>query len=128
MASDRCASMLADRPGSATDMSKITVNADCGYAPEKALLSDLNIAFAKADVEGILGYFSDDIRWRIMGAADLHGKAAARKALEEMKDVVTRELVIDSIITQRRDQRRDDNRAGRIGRLPRHLSICVGRW
>lgn len=84
-------------------MPKITVNADCGDAPEKALLRDLNIAFAKADVEGILAYFTNDIRWQIMGGIDLHGKEAARAALEAMKDVVTRELVIDSIITQGRE-------------------------
>ena len=40
---------------------------------------------------------------RLMGGSDLHGKAAAREALEAMKDVVTRELVIDSIITQGRE-------------------------
>ena len=45
-------------------MPKITIHADCGDAPEKALLRDLNIAFANADVESILGFFSDDIRWR----------------------------------------------------------------
>ena len=81
-------------------MTKITIHADCAEAPQKALLRDLNIAFAQADVERILGFFSDDIRWRIMGAADLRGKAAARAALEAMSNTVTRELVIDSIIVQ----------------------------
>lgn len=81
-------------------MPKITVKADCSDAPEKALLRDLNIAFAKADVEGILAFFSDDIRWQIIGEADLRRKEAVREALDAMKDVVTRELVIDSIITQ----------------------------
>ena len=84
-------------------MPKITVNADCGDAPEMALLRDLNIAFARADVEGILAFFSEDIRWQIMGGSDLRGKTAVRDALEAMKDVVTRELVIDSIITQGRE-------------------------
>ena len=55
-------------------MTKITIHADCAEAPQKALLRDLNIAFAQADVERILGFFSDDIRWRIMGGADLRGK------------------------------------------------------
>ncbi len=81
-------------------MTKITIHADCAEAPQKALLRDLNIAFAQADVERILGFFSDDIRWRIMGAADLRGKAAARAALDAMSHTVTRELVIDSIIVQ----------------------------
>ena len=43
-------------------MPKITVNVDCADAPEKALLRDLNIAFANSEIEGILDYFSDDIR------------------------------------------------------------------
>ena len=77
--------------------------ADCGNAPEKELLRDLNIAFAHADVEGILSFFTDDIRWRIMGEADLRGKAAARAALKAMAGVAVRELVIDSIITQGRE-------------------------
>lgn len=84
-------------------MPKITINADCGDAPKKELLRDLNIAFAKADVEGILDFFSDDIRWQIMGEADLRGKAAVREALEAMKEVVASELVIDSIFTQGRE-------------------------
>ncbi len=83
-------------------MPKITVHADCGNAPEKELLRDLNIAFANADVEGILDVFTDDIRWQIVGEADLRGKAAVRAALQAMSGVVTRELVIDSIITQGR--------------------------
>lgn len=127
MASVRCASMQADRPGSETGMSEITVSADCGGAPAKALLRDLNIAFDKADVEGILAYFSDDIRWQIMGADDLRGKTAVREALEAMKDVVTRELVIDSIIAQARE----GSISGVITteqRLLRRLPIRGGRW
>lgn len=30
-------------------MTRITVNADCGHSPKKALLKDLNIAFARAE-------------------------------------------------------------------------------
>ena len=84
-------------------MPKITVNADCGNSPKKELLRDLNIAFARADVEGILAFFSDDIRWQVIGEADLRGKEAVRGALEAMNDVVTRELVIYSIITNGRE-------------------------
>ena len=50
-------------------MPKITVHADCENSPRKALLRDLNIAFAKADIGGILDLFTDDIRWRIMGGS-----------------------------------------------------------
>jgi len=83
-------------------MTRITIHADCGRAPKKQLLRDLNIAFAKADVEGILEFFRDDIRWRIMGEADLRGKEAVRAALEAMQEMVASELIIHSIITQGR--------------------------
>ncbi len=81
----------------------ITVLADCAGSPMKQRLRDLNIAFARADVDGILDCFTDDIRWRIIGDAQLQGKEAVRAALEAMADVVIRELVIDSIITDGRD-------------------------
>ena len=80
-------------------MLKITINADCGNAPKKLLLRDLNIAFARADVEGVLDKFTDDIRWQIIDEADLRGKASVRAALEAMKHAVATELVIHSIIT-----------------------------
>lgn len=80
-------------------MPKITINADCANAPKKLLLRDLNIAFARADVEAILALMSDDIVWRMVGADVADGKAAVRQALEAMKDAVASELVIDSIIT-----------------------------
>ncbi|MDE2854071.1 MAG: nuclear transport factor 2 family protein [Chloroflexota bacterium] len=83
-------------------MTRITIHADCGGAPKKQLLRDLNIAFAKADVEGILEFFRDDIRWRIMGEADLRGKEAVRAALEAMQEMVASELIIHSIIIQGR--------------------------
>ena len=80
-------------------MPKITILADCGDVPAKALLRDLNIAFAEPDVEAILACFTDDAHWRIVGEAEVRGKAAMRQSLEAMKQVVTRELMIESIIT-----------------------------
>ncbi len=81
----------------------IIVLADCANAPMKQSLRDLNIAFARADVEAILAYFSDDIRWQIVGEADLRGTEAVRAALEAMQGVVVRELTIHSIITDGRE-------------------------
>ena len=54
-------------------MTKITITADCGDAP-KTLLRDLNIAFARADVEAILALMSDDVVWRMVGAGVSEGK------------------------------------------------------
>lgn len=81
-------------------MPKITVHADCEDAPKKALLRDLNIAYAKSDVEAILDFFTDDIRWQIVGEFEMRGADQARQVLLQMKDVKARELVIDSIIIE----------------------------
>ncbi len=81
-------------------MPKITIHADCGDVPKKALLRDLNIAYARSDVEAILDFFTDDIRWHIVGEFEMRGVDQVRQALLQMKDVKARELVIDSIITQ----------------------------
>ena len=84
-------------------MPQITVNADCDHAPKKQRLRDLNIAFARADVEAILALFSEDITWHIVGEFRVEGKAAARAALETMRGVETPELLIHSILTQGRE-------------------------
>ena len=63
------------------------------------MLRDLNIAFAHSDVEAILDHLTDDIRWQIIGEADLRGKEAVRAALKAMKDTATSGLIINSIIT-----------------------------
>ncbi len=73
---------------------KITVLADCGSSPMKRSLRDLNIAFARADVAGIMDFFTDDICWRIIGETELCGTEAVRAALESMGGVAVSELVI----------------------------------
>ena len=84
-------------------MPKITIVNDCGNAPKRQLLRDLNIAFARSDVDAILAYFTEDIIWRIVGEREIRGEAAVRQELESMQGVVTRELVIHSIITHGRE-------------------------
>ena len=80
-------------------MTAFTIHADCDNSPKKLVLIDLNVAFAGGDVAAILEHFTDDIRWQIVGEADLRGKEAVRAALEAMKDTINSELVIHSIIT-----------------------------
>lgn len=84
-------------------MTKITLPADCGDAPKQLLLRDLNIAFARAEVDEILALLCEDITWHIVGEAVLKGKAAVRQALVAMQEIATRELIIHSIITQGRE-------------------------
>lgn len=80
-------------------MPQITVHADCEDSPKKQLLRDLNIAFAKADVEAIMAVLSDDIHWHIIGEVELRGADQVRDILLQMQSVRVRQLVIDSIIT-----------------------------
>ena len=42
-------------------------------------------------MEGILDSLTDDVRWQIIGGADLRGKKSVPSELEAMKDVVTSE-------------------------------------
>lgn len=80
-------------------MPKLTIHPAFGNTPKHRVLRDLNIAFAQSDVAGILQRLTDDVRWQIVGQADLRGKAAVRAALTAMRDTVTIELVIHAIIT-----------------------------
>ncbi len=84
-------------------MPNITVKSDCSNAPEKALLRDLFIGFAHADVDAILAPMSDDIVWNLVGETVIEGKENVRKLLESMPNVGTSDLVIESIITHGRD-------------------------
>jgi ketosteroid isomerase-like protein len=52
---------------------KIIVEEDCGNAPKKLLLKELNIAFARGDSEKILSFVTDDIVWKIVGEKRLKG-------------------------------------------------------
>ena len=84
-------------------MPNITVKPDCGNSSEKALMRDLIIAFAKADVDGILAPMSDDIVWHLVGETVIEGKESVREMMEGMQNVGTSDLVIESIITHGRE-------------------------
>lgn len=80
-------------------MTTITVSEDCGNAPKKAVLRDLNIAFAENDVEFVLDNVTDDVEWTVVGDTEVQGKSDFAEALEEMKDGETTELIVDHVIT-----------------------------
>ena len=82
-------------------ITKLTIHADCGNAPRKLVLRDLNIAFAHSDLQAILDHFTDNIRWQIIRQTNLRSKETVRTALKAMKDTVTTELLIHSIFTHR---------------------------
>jgi hypothetical protein len=78
---------------------KIIVEEDCGNAPKKLLLKDLNIAFARGDSEKILSYVTDNIVWESVGEKRLEGIENFRKELETLKQTEVAELKIEHIIT-----------------------------
>jgi ketosteroid isomerase-like protein len=78
---------------------KIIVGEDCGNSPRKHLLKELNIAFARGDVENILSYVTDDIVWESVGEKQLKGIENFRNELENLKQVEVSELKIENIIT-----------------------------
>ena len=80
-------------------MTKITVKSDCGNAPKKELLKQLNIAFAKANSDFLAGIVSDDIEWNIMGDQKISGKEQFTKKLETLKSEKVSELILDRILT-----------------------------
>jgi hypothetical protein len=87
-------------------MVKITVGVDCGNAPKKLFLRDLNIAFVEGDIDAITETLSDDILWVIAGDRRVQGKDAFLQTFKEMMAAgtgETEELVIHKIITHGRE-------------------------
>ena len=80
-------------------MTKITVKPDCGNAPKKEFIKDLNIAFATGDAGFVIDQVSDDIVWNIHGDKNIQGKDQFTKEMNAMKDYVADEVVLHSIIT-----------------------------
>jgi hypothetical protein len=80
-------------------MTRIIVEEDCGNAPKRVLLRDFNIAFAERDADSFLRHLTDTIRWTTMGEQVIEGREQVARALEQMKQRATVELVIDTIIT-----------------------------
>jgi len=62
------------------------------------ILRDFNVALASADVETVLEWVSEDIRWKLVGNQVVEGKKEFGKALGGSNMRVA-ELVIENIIT-----------------------------
>lgn len=80
-------------------MVKIIVEEDCGNAPKKLLLRDLNIAYANRDMQPVLENLTDNIRWEMVGNKLIEGKEQVAEELEQRKRTQTRELILQNIIT-----------------------------
>jgi hypothetical protein len=84
-------------------MAKINIQPDCGNAPRKNFLKDLNIAWVNGDQKFFETNLSDSIKWVIVGQSAISGKEKFLKALATHKLWKPREVTIDTIITHGRD-------------------------
>lgn len=81
---------------------KITCKENCGNAPRKLLLKNLNIAFAEGDVSVIKANVTNDVLWDIIGDKKIEGGEQFSAELEDLKGYTADELIIDKIITHGR--------------------------
>ncbi|WP_129113585.1 nuclear transport factor 2 family protein [Halegenticoccus tardaugens] len=80
-------------------MTTINVSEECGNAPKKRVLRDLNIAFAENDAEFILDTVADDVKWTTVGDEEIRGRDGVADALKRMQDADVSELTIHDVIT-----------------------------
>ena len=84
-------------------MTKINIKADCGNSPRKEFLKDLNVAFAKGNVDFIVEHANDDIVWTIYGDKKIEGKEAFSREVHAMKQYTADEMTLNTIVTHGRD-------------------------
>lgn len=80
-------------------MTKITIGDDCGNAPKKKFLKEINIAFAKGNSDFLTESVTDEIVWNIIGDRKIEGKNRFKEELEKMKAEKATELILDRILT-----------------------------
>jgi|SRR5690606_37105223 len=80
-------------------MAKIHMQPDCGNAPRKLFLKDLNVALANGDIDFFTKNIQDNITWEMVGKWQVTGKESYLKSIKEHKLWKVKELTIDTIIT-----------------------------
>lgn len=78
---------------------KVVFPVDCGNAPRKIVLKNLNIAFATHDADFISEHIIDDLHWNIVGNKFIQGKESLSAHLKQEQDEKISELHISNIIT-----------------------------
>ena len=84
-------------------MAQIEIKPDCGNAPRKIFLADLNAAFAKGDMSYLTDNIPDDITLEIIGISTVHGKENVLSELIKGPYWKLKKLTIDTIITHGRE-------------------------
>jgi hypothetical protein len=80
-------------------MAKVQIQADCGNAPRKLFLKNLNIAFANGDSDYLTDILPESINWIIVGQKNITGREKYLKELKRHKLWKVKELIIHTIIT-----------------------------
>ena len=80
-------------------MAKINVQPDCGNAPKKLFLKELNVSLANGDTEFFTKNIQERITWEIVGHLQVIGKENYFKAITGHKLWKIKELTIETIIT-----------------------------
>lgn len=80
-------------------MTKINSSPDCGNSPKREFLKEINIAFARGNVDFLTSSVTDDFIWIIIGDKKIEGKDKFTEELEKMKAKKASELILDRIIT-----------------------------
>jgi hypothetical protein len=78
---------------------KLSIKPDCGNAPKKGFIKNLNIAFAMNDIPFLMNSVSNDIQWKLVGESLIEGKEKFEIALNEMQVTKIAELTIERILT-----------------------------
>ncbi|MEQ6118341.1 nuclear transport factor 2 family protein [Reichenbachiella sp. MALMAid0571] len=78
---------------------KLNIKPDCGNAPKKELVKNLTIYFASYDIQKVMNYLENDIKWTLAGDEPIEGKERFGATLKEMSDNKVSKLTIHSIIT-----------------------------
>jgi hypothetical protein len=80
-------------------MPKISIQPDCGNAPRKLFLKDLNVALANGDMDFICNIIPETVNWEIIGETKVTGRQDYLQAILKHKLWKVKELTIDTIIT-----------------------------
>lgn len=78
---------------------KIILKQDCGNAPRKKFLSELNASIANADMDGVAEKINNDIIWEVLNGLKVSGKDRFLEKLKTWNLWKVKELHIDNIIT-----------------------------
>jgi hypothetical protein len=78
---------------------KIVSKVSCKNSPKRELLRDLTIATVQGNIDKLLEWLEDDVRWKIIGDEETQGIEEVEVKLKTILERPIQELHIDNIIT-----------------------------